>query len=621
VPDTKQLDFFRTNQYLITLVLEVVTGLVRVGVTFIALGLLFSAIALGVYFDQLSNSSLLYRPRLDFAPPIVLAFLISVAFGYRNVFRSWLSYMGFVGGDSTTQFVLGAREPSRREQELLSQAFKQMVQQASQPIKSFSHLFILDSPLEFAYVIGTTLYITSGALRGRHFQVLLAHEIGHLHYGHGGTILALRRFLFPMFQYILSGVRDFSTAGGGYKPMLKEFDSQQIYYHMVNKALYFNLALWGGGLGVSLRSTAWAAYFRECDYVADAFAVQLGFKEELLSYLEETKFYDTSVPYMLSWYPANEQRIDQILNPTYKQQAGGEGKVTIRPFIEEGEADYKITISLREAFAGSQTTIKTKTGQTVTSRVPRGVATGNAIIRNDLGKVFIRVLDDPDFDRRDNDLYTRLFVSRDALEKGGDVEVPTMDGVVKVQIPPGTGYGKNFRFPGQGMPILGKEGQRGDFVVTLRKGFGQAGEEVSQPVDQSVIHEVQTGYTEAELQQQTKAWLVEKMQERKYPLPAKGKGASKHELISAFLEGQEREVVESVHDVVKDKVVAQFVDVQPPQLLEITDDLSAEELRKRRIANSKARSAFHKAVRAAGVNPEEVEIIDGKVIWVGKKTL
>jgi hypothetical protein len=62
---------------------------------------------------------------------------------------------------------------------------------------------------------------------------------------------------------------------------------------------------------------------------------------------------------------------------------------------------------------------------------------------------------------------------------------------------------------------------------------------------------------------------------------------------------------------------AQSVDIQPPQYIEITDDTPPEEVRKARIANSKARSAFNKALKAAGVDPNDVEIVNGKVVMQG----
>jgi hypothetical protein len=63
--------------------------------------------------------------------------------------------------------------------------------------------------------------------------------------------------------------------------------------------------------------------------------------------------------------------------------------------------------------------------------------------------------------------------------------------------------------------------------------------------------------------------------------------------------------------------VAQSVNIEPPQIIELTDGMSPDEKRKARIANSKAKSAFNKALKAAGVNPKEVKIVDGKVVLPG----
>lgn len=43
--------------------------------------------------------------------------------------------------------------------------------------------------------------------------------------------------------------------------------------------------------------------------------------------------------------------------------------------------------------------------------------------------------------------------------------------------------------------------------------------------------------------------------------------------------------------------------VEPPKLIEITPDMSPEEVRKARVANAKAESAYNKALKAAGIDP------------------
>ncbi len=46
------------------------------------------------------------------------------------------------------------------------------------------------------------------------------------------------------------------------------------------------------------------------------------------------------------------------------------------------------------------------------------------------------------------------------------------------------------------------------------------------------------------------------------------------------------------------------VNIPEPELIEITDDMAPDEVRKARIANSKAKSAYKKALKAAGIDPQ-----------------
>ncbi|MEM8861908.1 MAG: hypothetical protein AAGD96_26600 [Chloroflexota bacterium] len=48
--------------------------------------------------------------------------------------------------------------------------------------------------------------------------------------------------------------------------------------------------------------------------------------------------------------------------------------------------------------------------------------------------------------------------------------------------------------------------------------------------------------------------------------------------------------------------------ISKPDLIEITDDMSAEDKKKARLANTKAKSAFKKALKAAGIDPKSVSI-------------
>ncbi len=47
--------------------------------------------------------------------------------------------------------------------------------------------------------------------------------------------------------------------------------------------------------------------------------------------------------------------------------------------------------------------------------------------------------------------------------------------------------------------------------------------------------------------------------------------------------------------------------IAPPQLIEITDSMAPEEIRRARVANAKAESAYNKALKAAGIDPASVK--------------
>jgi len=83
----------------------------------------------------------------------------------------------------------------------------------------------------------------------------------------------------------------------------------------------------------------------------------------------------------------------------------------------------------------------------------RGEGEAGAAGRGDL-YVIIEVKQHPAFDRQYNDILTSVSISLTRAVLGGETEVPTLNGHVKMKIPPGTQSGKIFRLKGKGMPDL-----------------------------------------------------------------------------------------------------------------------------------------------------------------------
>ncbi|MGE4357136.1 MAG: molecular chaperone DnaJ [Candidatus Omnitrophota bacterium] len=90
---------------------------------------------------------------------------------------------------------------------------------------------------------------------------------------------------------------------------------------------------------------------------------------------------------------------------------------------------------------------------------------GTSGARGDL-YVVIYVRPHPLFERHEDDIYLEVPVSFVTACLGGEVDVPTLNGNVKMKIPPGTQSGKIFRIRGKGFPRLHGSGQ-GDELVRV----------------------------------------------------------------------------------------------------------------------------------------------------------
>jgi len=93
---------------------------------------------------------------------------------------------------------------------------------------------------------------------------------------------------------------------------------------------------------------------------------------------------------------------------------------------------------------------------------------------------FIRVKEDPLFQRKGQHLLCQIPVSYSQAALGAKVEVPTLDGPEEIQIPAGTQNGQVFTLKGRGMPAPGYR-TRGDLVVQIH---------VEVPTKLSAEHEV-----------------------------------------------------------------------------------------------------------------------------------
>lgn len=120
-----------------------------------------------------------------------------------------------------------------------------------------------------------------------------------------------------------------------------------------------------------------------------------------------------------------------------------------------------------------------KIQRNVSVKVPAGIDTdqilrmkgeGNSPVKNGVNgdlNIKINVVNDSLLTRKGNDLYLDLYVPFTTLILGGDVDVPTLDGLFKLSIKELTQSGTVMRIKGKGARILHRD-SRGDLLVTLK---------------------------------------------------------------------------------------------------------------------------------------------------------
>ena len=71
------------------------------------------------------------------------------------------------------------------------------------------------------------------------------------------------------------------------------------------------------------------------------------------------------------------------------------------------------------------------------------------------------------FRRNQNDIYCEAKISFTQAVFGDEIDVPTIQGRVKMKIPPATAVGKVFRLRGRGVPDLLSGSGKGDELVRI----------------------------------------------------------------------------------------------------------------------------------------------------------
>jgi DnaJ-class molecular chaperone len=150
------------------------------------------------------------------------------------------------------------------------------------------------------------------------------------------------------------------------------------------------------------------------------------------------------------------------------------------------DAEYDLALDFMEAIRGTTATLRirapdSKTGETINVKIPPGVREGSRIRVRGKGQpgpagrgdlyIVTHVRDHPYFRREGDDIYVDLPVSIAEAALGATIDVPTIDGMTRVKVPPGTSSSVHLRLKRKGAPCRtggGGKDSRGDQYVVIR---------------------------------------------------------------------------------------------------------------------------------------------------------
>jgi molecular chaperone DnaJ len=151
------------------------------------------------------------------------------------------------------------------------------------------------------------------------------------------------------------------------------------------------------------------------------------------------------------------------------------GRQASRPRGGE-DLSAEMHLSFHDSVSGTTKKLNVN-GSTVTVKIPKGVNDGARIRVRGKGAsgrnggpagdlyVTVRVADHPIFGRNGKNLTIDVPISFIEATLGAEIDVPTLEGKVRLRIPAGTQTGKTFRVRDHG--IEDAKGNKGDLLVTV----------------------------------------------------------------------------------------------------------------------------------------------------------
>lgn len=141
------------------------------------------------------------------------------------------------------------------------------------------------------------------------------------------------------------------------------------------------------------------------------------------------------------------------------------------PRSQPKDIEAKLDLPLEKAFSGGRERIKLEDGRSIEVDMPSGMYHGQKIrlkgqgIRGGDLYLKILILPHPIFQLQGADISCEIPLTPAEAIVGGSIEVPTIDGLVKMNVPAGVKSGQRLKLANKGYPNI--RGERGDQLIII----------------------------------------------------------------------------------------------------------------------------------------------------------
>lgn len=161
----------------------------------------------------------------------------------------------------------------------------------------------------------------------------------------------------------------------------------------------------------------------------------------------------------------------------FESMFGGGSRQHSRTMFRGQDFNAELQLDLKDVFTTHKRTLKVN-NKNIRITIPAGVENGQVIkikghgakgVNNGPnGDLYIKfnIVNNTNFKRDKENLYTTVSLDLYKALLGGDVMVDTFDGKVKLKVKPETQNGTQVKLKGKGFPVYKKEGQFGDLYIT-----------------------------------------------------------------------------------------------------------------------------------------------------------